>query len=223
MENLYWLFLFCAVSYFIGNVNFSIILSKSKIRTVASGNPGATNMMRLYGFKMALLIFILDALKGFVPALVGVLAFGGWGSENGQIALYACGLAAVLGHCFPVIYKFKGGKGISSIAGIFFAANPLVTLLVVASVGLYWAFFEYGAIASFFLVTFMVIWQGIDASVPVMAMLAGIYFLVWFTHRTNIKRLISGRENHASLLRKLKAKKLRKQHEAWKAEERNVS
>jgi len=226
--SLYWLFLFCIVSYFIGNINFAVIITRRArlrdIRQMGSGNPGATNMLRQYGFKLGILNFILDVCKGVIPALVGVIAFGGWNTPYGQIALYACGLAAVLGHCFPVIYKFKGGKGVSSIVGVFMVANPLFTLGIIVVVGVYWAAFEYGAISSIVLITFMVIVQGLGidpdsyGSVAIVSMLVGLYFFAIFTHRTNVKRLLSGKENHASLLRKLKRKKLECRQEIWKQE-----
>ena len=111
----YWLLaLVVVVSYFIGNVNFARILSKTKhvdITKQSSGNPGATNMYRTFGPKLGYLTLLLDAIKGVLSALLGlfVIGHGDLHSTQALIGIYSCGLSAMLGHCFPVVYGFKGG------------------------------------------------------------------------------------------------------------------
>ena len=98
-------------SYLLGSVNFARILSKNvmhgDITKSGSGNPGTMNMLRTYGFKAGALTLVLDALKGVIPALVGYFLFGGDGSNAAYVGLYVGGLSAVVGHCFPVFYKFR--------------------------------------------------------------------------------------------------------------------
>ena len=110
-------------SYLLGSVNFARILSKNvmhgDITKSGSGNPGTMNMLRTYGFKAGALTLVLDALKGVIPALVGYFLFGGDGSNAAYVGLYVGGLSAVVGHCFPVFYKFKGGKGVACLFFIF--------------------------------------------------------------------------------------------------------
>jgi glycerol-3-phosphate acyltransferase PlsY len=111
-------------SYFIGNISFAIIISKKKngdITKVGSGNPGTMNMLRTYGFKLGFLTLVLDTLKGAIPSLIGLLIFG-------KVGLYTAGLSAILGHIFPVVRKFKGGKGIACTLGVFLVADPSILL-----------------------------------------------------------------------------------------------
>lgn len=114
-------------SYFVGNINFALIISKLKksdVRKLGSGNPGTLNMSRNFGLKIGLLTLFLDMLKGAIPTLVGYFAFYGVFVGEGtpqfylpDLAKFACGFAAVLGHIYPVFLKFRGGKGIASTIG----------------------------------------------------------------------------------------------------------
>ena len=108
------------VSYFCGNISFARIISRkldSDITKLGSGNPGTTNMLRNFGFKIGLVNFILDISKGFLPVLATELIF------NNAIMTYIAGVSVIVGHIYPVIYKFKGGKGIATMLGVFFATN----------------------------------------------------------------------------------------------------
>ena len=111
------IFLFVLIiicSYFLGNLSFARLLSKKQDKDITkqgSGNPGTMNMLRTFGFKVGILTLFLDVLKGAIPALVGFLVFGGAnGGAIAYIGLYSAGLAVVLGHNFPIIYKFKAEK-----------------------------------------------------------------------------------------------------------------
>jgi glycerol-3-phosphate acyltransferase PlsY len=232
---LWWLFLLCFVSYFVGNINFSVVFSrlvlKKDIRTMASGNPGAANMLRNFGFKWGAVILLLDAGKGAIAAALGYFLYMWTGAPDvySSIALYACGLASVVGHVFPVFYRFKGGKGVATTMGVFFVANPLISFVVLLGSIVYLAIFEYSAICSFLFITIMAIGQGImytgvdNMSIAVYSLLAAFYFLSWYTHRANIFRMLIGRENTATLFKAYKRRQMRKQQERWLADMKNSS
>ena len=208
--------IFCVVCYFIGNINFGKIISSIKhvdLSKKGSGNLGATNMYRNLGAKLGYLTLLLDALKGIVSALLGYFVVGEGAFPGNLIGLYACGLAAVVGHIFPVIYKFKGGKGISTTLGIFLVAQPIVTIVTfVACFILVW-FVKYVSLASLILVTVSVVWQNIFLPEPnlVISLLTfAIFVLTWYAHRANIGRMLSGKENETNIQAKLMRDQKRK-------------
>ena len=102
------------VSYLIGNINFARIFSwafaKKDITTVGSKNPGTMNMLRTRGFGEAILTLVMEAIKCGVPALVSYYLIGHFYTGYADLAFFIAGFAAIVGHCFPVFYKFKGGK-----------------------------------------------------------------------------------------------------------------
>lgn len=229
--DLLWLILFCTVAYFIGSVNFAIIYAawwkRKDPRKIGSGNAGATNLLRAYGFKVAISVLILDVIKGVVPALVAMFVFRVDGTSNGLIALYAVGLATVVGHSFPIYYRFRGGKGVACTLGVFLVANPLVAFIVFIVGLIYVLVMQYSAVSSLLFVTFLCVYQsvyhGIGAPMPsvpgieeggtpiyeggslaIILILFAFMLLNWFTHRKNIQRLLTGFENRAKLLKKLK-------------------
>jgi len=222
--NLIWLIPLCVGAYLVGNVNFSIILARFKhgkdIRKMGSGNAGATNMLRQFGTRWGIVILLLDVTKGVAGALTGYLLYGR-GTVDGHIAMYAMGLAVVLGHCFPVIYKFRGGKGVSTIVGVFLVANPLLAAGMFLIGFLYVVIWEYGAVSSIIFVTVLVINQSIEQgdSLTVNLLLASFYVLVIITHRKNIFRILTGGENRASVLKRLKKKTFEKKRAKWLEED----
>ncbi len=200
------------ISYFCGNISFSRIISRSKkddITKMGSGNPGSTNILRNYGFKFGILNLALDMLKAFVPSLVFFYVFG-----QNYVMLYIAGLSAMLGHIYPIVYGFKGGKGIASMLGIFMAANPIATLIVIAIGAVIWAIFEYGSVVSFLCITSMTVIEGIRAQMRlglddrkiICFILFAIFVFTWYAHRKNIERLLLGKESKASLIKKTKKK-----------------
>ena len=227
--SLYWLFAFCSVAYLIGNINTALIITRLRkidIKKQGSGNPGAMNVFRQLGFKWGLLCLVLDMLKGAIPAMIAFFAFGGAidighnaSPHDSYIALYATGLAVIIGHCFPVFLKFKGGKGFASMIGVFMIAHPWVSFLMFAVMAIYIAIFEYGAMGSFIYITVMVAYAALqtfnDYNIAVHALLAAFYFLSWYTHRTNIKRLLLGQENSVTFLKGFHSRRLRKKQEKW--------
>ncbi len=216
----YWLLaIMIIVSYFIGNVNFGKILSKAHnvdLTKRGSGNLGATNMYRTMGAKMGYLTLLLDALKGIAVSLAGYFVFGGIGGyPDNLIGLYSCGLAAIIGHIFPVINKFKGGKGISTTMGVFLVAQPVVTLITfVVCFVLVW-FVKYVSLASLILVTVGVVAQNLmlpEPNLTISILTFAIFVLTWFAHRKNIERLIIGKENETNI--KVKIKRDQKKQQA---------
>ena len=210
---IWWQVLLVVVlSYFCGNISFSRIISRTKkddITKLGSGNPGSTNILRNYGFKFGILNLALDMFKAFVPALVSFYVFG-----QNYVMLYIAGLSSMLGHIYPVVYKFKGGKGIASMLGVFLAANPIVTLIVIAGGAVVWAIFEYGSVVSFLCITSMTVLEGIRAQMTlslgdrkiICLILFAIFAFTWYAHRKNIERLLLGKESNASLIKKTKKK-----------------
>lgn len=203
------------VSYLCGNISFARIISKTKkqdITKLGSGNPGMTNTLRNFGFKFGLLNLILDMLKSFIPALVCFYVFG-----KSDMMLYVAGISSIMGHMFPVVYKFKGGKGVSSTMGMFLAANPLATIICLLIGTVIWIIFEYGSVVSFLLMTSLTVIEGVRVKMNlpdterkvVCLILFALFLFTWYAHRKNIERLLLGKENKASIIKKTK-KKLKK-------------
>lgn len=197
------------LSYLLGNISSARIVSKFKhgdVTKQGSGNPGTLNVWRAFGFWAGIVTFIFDALKGVIPTLVGYLLFPHIGG-NGEIAMYIAGFFVILGHIFPVVYKFKGGKGIATAIGVFLVANWWVSLIlfVVMIVGM--LFIKY---ASIFTIGFVVVMSIVEICLTNPAnyinyiLICGILFLVLFAHRANIKRLLAGKENKTELLQMVK-------------------
>ena len=203
------------ISYMCGNISFARIISKKKnddITKMGSGNPGSTNILRNYGFKFGVLNLALDMLKGFVPSLVAYFVFG-----KSYVMLYIAGISSMLGHIYPVLFKFKGGKGIATMLGLFLASNPIATLIAIVIGAIIWAIFEYGSVVSFLCITSLTVVEGIRARMSlgladrkiICLILFAIFIFTWYAHRKNIERLLLGKESKASLIKKTK-KKLKK-------------
>jgi len=189
--------LFIACSYLLGSIPFGYLIfyfSEGKdIRTMGSGNIGATNVLRSKGKLAGLATLALDVLKGALPIVYGRIHF-----DLPWIVLLG-GLAVLLGHVFPVFLKFRGGKGVGSLVGIFlvFAYPALLVFLLVFFLTLWLTRYVslgslLGTAALFFCVLFT---QVAEAALVVLAML----LLVVFRHRANIRRLLAGNENKFSL------------------------
>ena len=214
-------FLLVVGSYFMGNISFARIISKLKhgdITKSGSGNPGSMNMLRTYGFKFGILTLLCDALKAVIPALAGQFLFG-YGTDAGIIGMYIAGIAVILGHNFPVLYKFKGGKGIACTLGVFLVADPMWLGIFFVAAFLYLWFFDYGAVASLIVITALTIIEGLkhQDNLIICLLLFIIFSMCWFTHRANIVRLLVGKENKANLQKSIK-KRLHKQNKTIKHE-----
>ena len=185
-------------AYLIGSLSFAVIVSRvmglNDPRTYGSGNPGATNVLRSGNKMAAVLTLLLDALKGFVPVFL-VSQFGArFGLGEGTVAMV--GLAAFLGHLWPVFFKFSGGKGVATAAGVLLGINPWLGLATLATWIVIAFFFRYSSLASLVSAVFapfyqLLIWGGgpVAIAVTVMGLL-----LVW-RHAANIQKLFNGTES----------------------------
>lgn len=134
--NYWWqLSLLLVLSYFIGNFSTAIVISNKfihkDIRELGSKNPGTTNMIRVFGIKYGVITLCLDFFKGFACSFAGKVIFTSMGGPDvGMLAGYLAGLAVILGHNYPILLGFKGGKGFASGLGVFMAVNPVFTLIL---------------------------------------------------------------------------------------------
>jgi glycerol-3-phosphate acyltransferase PlsY len=185
-------------AYLIGSLSFAVIISRamglSDPRSYGSGNPGATNVLRSGNRTAALLTLVFDALKGFVPVLLVVQYGPAHGLGEGSAALV--GLAAFLGHLWPVFFKFQGGKGVATAAGVLIGLNPWLGLATLLTWAIIAAFFRYASLAAIVAALFapfyqLLIWGGgpLAMAVAVMGLL-----LVW-RHSANIRKLLQGTES----------------------------
>lgn len=225
MKYLYYIIL-AVVCYFIGNITWARVIAKTKhddITKHGSGNPGTLNSWRFYGFWPGVITFVLDMVKGLVSALAGYLIFKYCGL-NGEIALYVGGFACVLGHIFPVVFKFKGGKGIATSIGVFFVANWWVTLICFVAMIVSMLFIKYASICTLLEIIVLSIVEIClvnPANWVNYILICGILFLVLFAHRANIKRLFTGKENKTELLAMLKKMSNKKQTQTTTPNESN--
>lgn len=217
------------ISYFIGNISSARLIAKFKhddITKHGSGNPGTLNTWRVFGFWSGILTFVLDMLKGLIPTFIAFLTFGYIQGCSAEIALYVAGFAVVLGHIFPVLFKFKGGKGIATSIGVFLVANWWVALIAFVVMVVLMLFVKYASILTIGFVVAMSIVE-ICLCNPVnwvnYILISGILLLVVYAHRKNIVRLLTGKENKTELLKMIKnlGNKKDKQKEPAAAEENN--
>ncbi len=196
------------VAYLIGSINFAVIFSnlfmKKDVRSMGSGNAGATNVMRNGGFLPGALTFVCDALKGFVASYIGYLVFDymmhftSW--SMAIYGAYACGTACMLGHVFPIFYQFKGGKGVATSVGIFAVCCPIaiaIGLIVFAIVTLISKYVSLASIiATVTVVAISIFFYDIYASkYPQIFFIVAMGAIVILKHSTNIKRLLNGTES----------------------------
>ena len=213
-------------SYFLGNISSARIVSKFKhgdVTKQGSGNPGTLNVWRAFGFWAGVLTFIFDALKGIIATLVGFFLFPHIGG-NAEIAIYVAGFFVILGHIFPVCYRFKGGKGIATAIGVFLVANWWVSLIAFVIMIIGMLLIKY---ASIFTLGFVIALSIVEICLTNPTnwvnyiFIAGILLLVLFAHRANIKRLLTGKENKTELIKMLKHLKDKKT--SVSSEEKNTS
>ncbi len=185
-------------SYLVGSLSFAVILSRvfglADPRSYGSGNPGATNVLRSGNKKAAVLTLVFDALKGFVPVVL-CLAFGERVGLTESTAAWV-GLAAFIGHLWPVFFRFQGGKGVATAAGVLMAWNPLLAVATLASFALIVYFSRYvslGSIVAAALAPFdqALIW---GVSPALLALVTMSLLLVW-RHEGNIRKLLAGQES----------------------------
>ncbi len=180
-------------AYLYGSVLFGEHIAKAKgidLRSVGSGNVGATNVGRALGKKYAVLVFLLDLSKGLLPMILARLYYGleSW-------TAFFVGLASLLGHMYPLFHSFKGGKGVATGLGVLMGVSPLTALL---SFVLWAMVFKWKGIVSIaslsacaFAVIFLLV-SNYPFKIVLMAFL--MFLLILYKHRENIYRLLEGKE-----------------------------
>jgi len=181
-------------SYLVGAIPFGLFFGKFfggvDVRTVGSGNIGATNVLRGAGKKAALMTLLADALKGLVPVLLTA-----WIGNDDTITALS-GIAAIIGHNFPVYLRFKGGKGVATSFGVVLAVAPwtgLVCLLTWAAAAAVWRYSSLSALIAFALYP-LITFAFHGDSRPLSLLSLVVFGLMYFRHRDNIKRLLVGTE-----------------------------
>ena len=189
---------FILIGYFIGSLSFAVIVSKAlglpDPHTYGSGNPGATNVLRTGNKPAALLTLLGDGVKGWLAVFLAQRFAWHYGVDDAGIAAVA--LAVFIGHLFPVFFRFKGGKGVATAAGVLFAIDwriglgTLVTWLVIAF------FFRYSSLAALVAAAFApfatALVLGFNAYAAAVLVIAAL--LVWW-HAENIRKLLAGTES----------------------------
>lgn len=189
---------FVVISYLIGSLSFAVLVSKAMglpdPHSYGSGNPGATNVLRTGSKAAALLTLAGDAGKGFVAVMLARIVGEPMGLAAGGIAL--CGLAAFLGHLYPVFHRFAGGKGVATAAGILLAFNGWLGLATLATWIIIAVFFRYSSLAALVASVFAPIYAFfLFGASPVVPATAVMSILLMWRHRANIKNLLAGRES----------------------------
>lgn len=201
------------ISYSIGNISFARLLTykkESKITELGSGNPGTMNMTRNFGWKLGLVTLILDMLKAIIPCLASYFLAKHFLQDSlTNIYVYTAGLSVILGHMFPVCFKFKGGKGIACALGLFTVAYPVCwfipLFLIIGLIILLIS--KIGSLTSLTLVTGLSIIGIIFSNHFVeIILIIIIYLLLVIAHRQNILRLVTGKENKVDLFKKKEKK-----------------
>ncbi|MCD6063489.1 MAG: hypothetical protein K0R82_1400 [Flavipsychrobacter sp.] len=197
------------LAYLIGSIPTAVWVSKRvygiDIREHGSGNAGATNTFRILGSKAGSAVMLIDMLKGFIAVKLSILSAFSWNSEpfvNLQVAL---GLAAVLGHIFPIWADFRGGKGIATLFGMILGIQPLVAVSLVGVFLFMLYTTRYVSLSSIsasiaFPLLILFIFREPEMSYRVFAIATAC--LVVLTHYKNINRLLNGSESKVPLFRK---------------------
>lgn len=197
------------LAYLIGAIPTAVWVSKRfygiDIREHGSGNAGATNTFRILGSKMGGIVMFIDMLKGFLAVKLSLLSHFGWHSEaivNLQVFL---GLAAVLGHIFPIWADFRGGKGIATLFGMILSIQPLVAVSLIGVFMLMLFVTKYVSLSSItasvaFPLLILFIFREPELSYRIFAIAAAL--LVVLTHYKNIGRLLNGNESKVAMFKK---------------------
>lgn len=209
------LYIFAAIvlSYLLGSISFAVIISEhfthKDIRNMGSGNAGMTNVMRVVGAKAGIITFVLDCLKGVVASLVAKyfvfdylysitnewwLAPSYWG--------YICGLCCLIGHMYPIFFKFKGGKGVATTGGIMIACSPFVFLIGISVFLIVFLISRTVSLSSMsagiaLIVSLFFFYDKISlpyAKTIQILLLVLIVALVFVKHKDNIIRIVKGEE-----------------------------
>ena len=191
------------LAYLLGSLSFAVIVSKfmglSDPRSYGSKNPGATNVLRSGNKKAAVLTLLFDAVKGWVPVAILIHFGAAYGLAEGVAA--AAGLAAFLGHLYPIFFKFEGGKGVATALGVLMGVSPLLGLAVAITwLGIAW-YFRYSSLAALLAAVLAPVYYAMAADGPswdfngaIFGMLCVMGILLVWRHRDNVNRLLAGTE-----------------------------
>jgi len=184
-------------AYLLGSVSFAVVISKAfglpDPHDYGSGNPGATNVLRTGKKLAALLTLIGDGGKGWLAVFLALRYAAEYGVDATGVA--ACAVAVFLGHLFPVFFRFKGGKGVSTAGGILLAVNPWLGVAAIATWFVIALFFRYSSLASIVSAVFAPLYYfflfGAREVLPALIIMAAL--VVW-RHKANILKLVAGEE-----------------------------
>ncbi len=182
-------------SYIVGAIPFSYIFAKlfkgEDITKIGSGNPGATNVYRLYGAGLGIPVLLLDVAKGYFPAYLANR------TDLAAVLVPVAVLAVILGHDFSPFLKFKGGKGVAASVGIFLFLAPAPTLIVImifTAVTTIFKFVSFGSVMASLSFPFIAYFMG-NREYTILSIIVAV--LIIFQHRSNLKRLWYGKEKRS--------------------------
>jgi len=181
------------LAYLLGSIPVGLVLARLKgrdPRTVGSGNIGATNVMRTAGKAIGILTLAGDIAKGFLPAWLAIEA------GEPKLIVAGIGVAAFLGHLFPIYLRFKGGKGVATAVGVFLALEPAAVIILVCvfiMALLIWRYVSLGSLIGAALMPLLLFIFAAPAAYTLAALI--IAALIFYKHRDNIRRLLQGTEN----------------------------
>jgi glycerol-3-phosphate acyltransferase PlsY len=187
-----------AIAYLIGSISFAVVVSRAMgladPRSYGSGNPGATNVLRTGNKRAAILTLVGDAAKGAVAVLLAKAVAQRYGF--GDAVLAGVGLAAFVGHLFPVFHGLRGGKGVATAAGVLLALSPWLGLATLATWITIAVFFRYASLAALVAAVFAPAYYALLGGVDgVFAVLLAMGALLAWRHRANISKLLAGTES----------------------------
>ena len=195
------------IAYLLGSISFSVIISKKMagfdVREKGSGNAGSTNVLRTVGKKAAILTLICDCLKGIVAILIAVLASKIVKGTDAGLLVQLAGVAVVIGHTFPIFFRFKGGKGVATSLGVLLIIDwqiGLICLVFALTLMALTRFVSLGSVSAAILFPILTIFIQENYIVPGNYIIFGVVLaaIVVFNHRANVKRLLTGTENKLS-------------------------
>lgn len=201
-----WYLLLLPLSYIIGSFSPAIRFGKFfygiDVRDYGSKNPGANNVQRVLGWKPALFVFLFDTFKGVAGASLAHFTSFETGTNMFVGAQIVLGLTAVLGHIFPVLHQFKGGKGVATITGVLWAIHPYAVLICFGIFLIMFLITRYVSLSAiisitlfpFFVNSLFALWLDPEVTLTLKIFSIIIAVVIWLTHISNIKRIIKGKE-----------------------------
>ena len=195
------------IAYLIGSINFSVIISKRMagfdVREKGSGNAGTTNMLRSVGIKAAVITLLCDILKGVVVILIAILIGNIIDNVDSALLVQLAGIFVIIGHTFPIFFKFKGGKGVATSLGVLIMSNWQIGLICLVFALILIALTQMVSVGS---IAAAILYPVLTLFIPQNYIIPGNYLIysvvlaviIVFNHRENVKRLLKGTENKIS-------------------------